>query len=388
MVLLVACQPPDLAQPGAPIQVAADAVHRGLWQDGAVGHSVAAQRLRPDGSLQWVTPGDPLAPLGIVDGDVAQLDGVSLGAWVQNPNGSADVLYGHEGELRRLRHPYTFHGPVVSIPGATASFDGAWLGRPGDILAMFDHRLEIVGDDGGRQVVHEVDDATIARMTARSLGASMMTVVGNRPGERIMRHQVIALDGTVGSPWSDGIESLEKIVEIGPVGSDDEVRLLYQENHGGVLVTFALPNPMGGGTLEGGDIVFHDANRLDRAARNGAGLAKNAVIGDFDGDGHSDLALLNDGLPGPVDVDGDPPAGIAIYRGPLDPGTYATRDADLLFTPDAPDDHLPALGLSMAAADTNGDGLDELALGIPHANGGTGMVLVFDEPLRQWSDPR
>ena len=107
----------------------------------------------------------------------------------------------------------------------------------------------------------------------------------------------------------------------------------------------------------------------------GAALAH----GDFNDDGITDLAI---GAPGEVPATG--PAvhggGVAVVYGA--PGGLGDADPAVLITqaspgvPGAPEE-LDAFGAALAAGDFNGNGVTDLAVGVPGENAGAGIVQVL-----------
>lgn len=123
-----------------------------------------------------------------------------------------------------------------------------------------------------------------------------------------------------------------------------------------------------GGPLSEAYLVLHGTDELDWFGLDGA-------IGDFDGDGASDLAA---GIPRNVYFGFDRPGRVALFFGPLAPGAGAADDADLVIRgSDEPD----AFGANLIAADTDGDRDHELIVAATHDSATremAGAVYLFD----------
>jgi len=104
--------------------------------------------------------------------------------------------------------------------------------------------------------------------------------------------------------------------------------------------------------------------------------AEMAAAGDFDGDGHADLALATSR------------GWVNIFRGPIAAGELAEEDADIILCgPDEPTctsaescndaDHF---GYQIAVGDMDGDGIDDLVVSAPWADDGaadTGRIYII-----------
>ena len=85
-----------------------------------------------------------------------------------------------------------------------------------------------------------------------------------------------------------------------------------------------------------------------------------AAMADFDGDGADDLAI---GIPRDIYFGFDRPERVAIFRGPLSPGTYTEESADAIWFGSEEAD---AFGLRLATGDVDDDGRQDLAVGAPY----------------------
>ncbi|MEM8557043.1 MAG: T9SS type A sorting domain-containing protein [Bacteroidota bacterium] len=139
---------------------------------------------------------------------------------------------------------------------------------------------------------------------------------------------------------------------------------------GGVLVLFGAASGL---TTTGALVLTQTGNSGDEANdRFGFSVA----AGDFDGDGRDDLAI---GIPG-EDLDGPSPGAGAIS---VRYGTGGGFGAEQVWHQDMADVPGSArtgdqFGFALAAGDFDGNGRDDLAVGVPGSNGNTGAMIVFD----------
>jgi hypothetical protein len=129
------------------------------------------------------------------------------------------------------------------------------------------------------------------------------------------------------------------------------------------------------GTLRGTRDLWTDAYAfLYGSTDTGVGLAGTALgAGDLDGDGTTDLAVgiasANPGSsPSPSSSDG----AVTIVPGPVTPGVTALSDYPTLWGLGG------GFGSSLAVADFDSDGQDDLAVGAPSAYGSVGVVYLFN----------
>ncbi|MEZ5397983.1 MAG: hypothetical protein R2724_35170 [Bryobacterales bacterium] len=107
-----------------------------------------------------------------------------------------------------------------------------------------------------------------------------------------------------------------------------------------------------GGPLEDAFLTLEGAADVDW-------FGKAAAIGDFDGDGASDLAV---GVPRDIYFGFDQPGHVSLYLGPLTAGTRSDTDADLMLRASPYPD---ALGFTLDAGDLDGDGRDDVVAAAP-----------------------
>lgn len=127
----------------------------------------------------------------------------------------------------------------------------------------------------------------------------------------------------------------------------------------------------------GGDLTAEDVNTLYQMYAHSLAISEindafgtALAVGDFDDDGYDDLAV---GIPF-ENVDGHVNAGaVTVFKGTSN-GPVAWQ----LLTERSLDGHLTDgahFGRALAALDVNGDGITDLAVGAPEANGG--YVMIF-----------
>jgi hypothetical protein len=139
----------------------------------------------------------------------------------------------------------------------------------------------------------------------------------------------------------------------------------FSDDEGVVHVLYA--NESGIPTGDAGDFWREGGNGLSGTMEMWDGFGTAVATGDFNGDYHTDLAI---GIPG-QSVGGNANAGAVhvIYASP--DGLTSTGDTvftqDDLFATAEPND---AFGQEMVVGDFNGDGYDDLAIGIPEEDVG------------------
>jgi hypothetical protein len=147
------------------------------------------------------------------------------------------------------------------------------------------------------------------------------------------------------------------------------------------------------GPYAGGALADAELQLLGEAALDYAGTTV-ALLGDIDGDGEGDLLVG-----APAHTSGGSGAGRAyIVRGPREPGTWELADSWATVTGEGPFELLhgaPAAGdgvgsVACAAGDVNGDGLDDVLLGVNgNELGGNdaGAAAIFYGPVGEGDHP-
>ena len=128
----------------------------------------------------------------------------------------------------------------------------------------------------------------------------------------------------------------------------------------------AGPDASGGGLTDAGNQLWHqDSPGIEGGALSDDGFGFALTSGDFDGDGVQDLAV---GVPGKDIIGGTPHAGaVSVIYGS---GGGLTEVGDQLWDQDRPEIQGVAetddtFGDALASGDFNGDGFDDLAVGVP-----------------------
>jgi hypothetical protein len=144
---------------------------------------------------------------------------------------------------------------------------------------------------------------------------------------------------------------------------DEDVRRIFLG--GAVSVLYGT----GSGLSSAGNQFWHqDSPGIDGRAEVGDNFGEALVVGDFDGDGFTDLAA---GVPDDSVGDVDSAGAVAVlYGSPA--GLTATGDQ--FWSQDNPgildvSEELDRFGLTLAAGDFDGDGFADLAVGVPEEDG-------------------
>ena len=127
-----------------------------------------------------------------------------------------------------------------------------------------------------------------------------------------------------------------------------------------------------GGLIRGGNQRWRQGDDLIGGRENNDDFGAAVAVGDFDGDGFYDLAI---GSPG---EDRDEGAVHVIYGsggGPTAAGNQRWRQGDDGI--DGSSERDDTYGRALASGDFNGDGFDDLAVGVPGENGSSGAVSVI-----------
>jgi hypothetical protein len=197
-------------------------------------------------------------------------------------------------------------------------------------------------------------------------GPGVVRIWGGEPG--IFEQDMLGDSVAIGDLDGDGRGD----VVLGANGADSPGHV--RQNAGEVAIVFAPP---AAGDLDlnaspAGVLHVWGADQNDQLGGSVGGWGEGLAVGDFDGDGDADLALGARYGDGSANGRADSGGGV-VLDGPLAPGS----DIDLAAPPpgvmrywgsDAGDQ----MGVSLAAGDVDGDGIEDLVLGSIGADGPAG----------------
>jgi hypothetical protein len=185
----------------------------------------------------------------------------------------------------------------------------------------------------------------------------------------------------VGEALRDGFGEVVAVADLDGDGLGDVVAGAPSHDsanqNGGAVYVFS-----GRADVSAVDLTTASARSRSVGPWRGAELGTALVTGDFDGDGQADLAV---GAPG-YTLDGADRGVTLVWYGPVPTGELDPTEADVVFTGDPGD----RSGNDLSAGDLDGDGVDELFIAAPRANGPgleRGTVFVFYGGTR-WSSGR
>ncbi len=151
-----------------------------------------------------------------------------------------------------------------------------------------------------------------------------------------------------------------------------------ESSAGAVQVHYGLPGGQGSIQWVAEHILHQDVPGVPDNADGSEFFGRALAAGDFDGDGFDDLAI---GAPG--NVAGGPHVGNVVvghgHIGGLVPFAGFEMKLGLDGLPDTPEDG-EEFGIALAAGDFNGDGFDDLAIGVPEEDGVGAVLVVYGSP--------
>jgi hypothetical protein len=296
--------------------------------------------------------------------------GVAVAAGDLDGDGAGDLVIGarsNDGNGIQAGRVYVFFGPVTQT--------GTVPARQADLVISGDEFDEIgwaiaagsdLNGDG-------VDDLAIGATFAGAFFAEGQTTVffgPLAPGRLTVADADVVITGIV---FAENFgEALATGADLSGDGQPDLVvgaprAPINGEGPGRAYVFFAPLLP--------GSFLAFDADATLEGADVSDDFGGAVATGDLDGDGTADLAV------GANELFREGGGRAYVFDGPLDPGFHLASDADALFLGEAEAD---LFGASVAAADADGDGVDDLLVGAwDNAGGGvrSGRAYLFYGPL-------
>ena len=176
------------------------------------------------------------------------------------------------------------------------------------------------------------------------------------------------------------VNAIEVKADFNGDGNDDlaigvpgvDLGSIFKADAGAVEVIYGSSNGLSATSPHADQFWTQDSPNIDNQAETGDQFGRSLAIGDFNGDGFDDLAVgvLEDfgtlGQTGFVAQTG----AVQVIYGSSNGLSATSPHADQFWTPHSADieDNAEAgdqFGFSLAAADFNGDGKDDLAIGVP-----------------------
>ena len=307
--------------------------------DERFGASVAYGDLNDDGvSDVWI--GGP----GYRWGEVPNVEGFGRAYLFTGPNDWADWTVEAEPQTSLLLEISLAEGPLIAALGDQVAVADVVGDGYDDLLALAPRfpGSQLVADPTsiglGLAAVYPNTDIDLSGdpvlTDARNIESA---IVGGGAGSVGGLDRIIPLQDLD----EDGIDELA-VVDLAPSLADDEQAGVY-------LFLSDVVNYPG---------VFHavQAGTKIRPQSTLDQLGASLAVGDFDGDGHGDLAV---GMPGWGGA-----GAVAIFPGPADdwPEEMVAADHAIIFQGE---DQGAELGWTLAATDLNDDGVDDLVVGAP-----------------------
>jgi hypothetical protein len=302
------------------------------------------------------------------EGDDLGLDVAARGDL--NGDGTPDVIVGareNDDHGTDAGEAYVLFGPLQSGDFSVDSADGEIYGAAGSKLGR---SSEFVGDMGG----DKGEDI--------ALSAPTLTRVGGTNAGRVYLIEASAITKGSTDVATIAWAQLEGGTQFDYAGTDIQ-RGGDVDGDGAADIWIGIAGDDDGATLDAGSVVLvagpvSGTTSLDAQAAKLIGVGSSHGVGsalapgDYDGDGLGDIAI----------GDASEGAGGVVYvvLGPVT-GSVPLSSADVEISSDGTSE---AFGTSIAnGGDTNGDGLDDLLVGVPWSEANdSGEALLLETPLK------